>query len=88
MTKAQRILLVVVAFVAGCGGSQVARWSVPVARAGAPAARWEYTCKNARQDITDMSNELGKEGWEMVTAAQVVSFGPASTVWCYKRPSP
>jgi hypothetical protein len=88
MTKAQRIYLVVIAFVAGCGGSQAARWAVPVARASTPVERWEYTCMDARQDITAMSNDLGKQGWEMVTAAQIVHFGPESTVWCYKRRLP
>jgi hypothetical protein len=89
MTKAQRIYLVVIAFVAGCGGSQVARWVVPVARANTPVQRWEYDCRDARQDITAMSNEMGKQGWELAAAAQVPHpFSSVWTVWCYKRPLP
>lgn len=92
MTKAQRIALVIVAFLAGCGGSQAARWMVPVARANVPVQRWEYDCRQATENITAMSNELGQQGWEL-TAAAGAGWGSDllakhTLVWCYKRPLP
>ena len=89
MTKAQRVLVVVIAFVAGCGGSQVTRLMVPLARANTPVQRWEYHCMAASTDIADTSNEIGKQGWEMVAAAQVMPLiAGQSTVWCFKRALP
>ncbi len=89
MTKPHRVLLVVLAFLAGCGGSQAARFLVPVARADMPVHRWEYDCREGTEQITNLSNQLGQQGWEMVAAT-----GWGNTrlsermVWCFKRPLP
>jgi hypothetical protein len=91
MTKAQRTLLVVLAFLAGCGGSQAARLVVPVARASTPVQRWEYDCRYATDHVTDISNQLGQQGWELVAAAGAgpgLAESSKSMVWCFKRALP
>ena len=92
MTTTQRTLLTILAFLAGCAGSQAAQVLVPVARANPGAQRWEYDCREATKGITDMSNQLGQQGWELV-AASGAGWGSGlgadhTMVWCFKRPVP
>lgn len=94
MTKTERNLLMAVVFLAGCEASQVARvaLAVPEARAGVPAQRYEYWCERANDNITDMANKLGQQGWELSAAASPgAGGGPLSgtaIVWCFQRPLP
>jgi hypothetical protein len=77
-------------FAAGCVSSKVA---VPAAHAdsadvrGFPASsaqRWEYMCVDGWSGITHAANQLGKEGWEMASAAGTSDH----MMWCFKRPAP
>lgn len=65
---------------------------VPTASAAPPAQRWEYDCREAREQLTDLANQLGQQGWEMVAATSGPWGGGLSThqttVWCFKRPLP
>jgi len=52
---------------------------------GAPKkAQWQYQCfeSGAVAQITETSNKMGEQGWEMVSGAGTKS----STIWCFKRP--
>ena len=79
-------LAVAIAFAAGCVTSQVV---VPQARAVPAVAppgvqRWEYICVDGWAGITHSANQLGKEGWEMASAAGTADH----MMWCFKRPWP
>jgi hypothetical protein len=54
-TKTERVLLLAVAFLAGCEAPRQANVAVPPARAGEPVPRWEYSCHAAgAREITDL----------------------------------
>ena len=77
-------LALTMAFAVGCVTSQLV---VPRARAQAtgsavPTARWEYICVDGWAGITHSANQLGKEGWEMASAAGTSDH----MMWCFKRP--
>jgi hypothetical protein len=86
-TKTERVLLLAVAFLAGCEASQVARtaFDVPLAHAGEPAQRWEYACTlaDAVDQFTARANKFGAQGWD------IAGSGPSAMgqgFWCFKRP--
>ncbi len=72
------------------GALAAALWiapSVPVSADthGAPKrAQWQYQCFEASgvAQVTEMSNKMGEQGWEMVSSAGMKS----ATIWCFKRP--
>lgn len=47
-------------------------------------AQWQYQCfeSAAVAQITETSNRMGEQGWELVSGAGTKS----STIWCFKRP--
>jgi len=58
----------------------------PVAADGPPKkAQWQYQCFEADgvAQVTDRSNKMGEQGWELVTSA---GSREGSTLWCFKRP--
>ena len=79
-------------FVIGFVGGAMSQFA-GTARAATPRVRWEYRCFSAGEGITETSNQLGAQGWEMVAAAGAAG-GPAigaewlKMVWCFKRPLP
>ncbi len=80
-----------VVFLIGCavGGAASSRFVAPPARAGTSPTRWEHTCFYGDKGITEKSNELGAEGWEMVAGAGAGN-GSGFTaemkfIWCFKR---
>jgi hypothetical protein len=91
-TKTERLLVLAVAFIAGCAASQAARTAfyVPEARAAMPGPRLEYYCLRATDDITAAMNKLGQQGWDLAAGAGSGSgtgFSQRETmVWCFKRP--
>jgi hypothetical protein len=80
-------LALTIAFAVGCVTAQLV---VPRARAQAGAAattapsRWEYMCVDGWAGITHSANQLGKEGWEMASAAGTSDH----MMWCFKRSLP
>jgi len=79
-------------FVVGCLVGALTSQFVRAARAATPPARWEYRCTGLADGITDASNALGAQGWEMVAAAGAGGGAPLTSwvkmVWCFKRPLP
>lgn len=74
-------MFLVGAFVAGTFVSE----ANPVAADGPPKkAQWQYQCFQAAgvAEVTDRSNKMGQQGWELVTSAGAKN----STLWCFKRP--
>jgi hypothetical protein len=47
-------------------------------------SQWQYQCFQAEgvTQVTERSNKMGEQGWEMVTSAGT----KAETLWCFKRP--
>jgi hypothetical protein len=47
-------------------------------------SQWQYQCFQAEgvTQVTERSNKMGQQGWEMVTSAGA----KAETLWCVKRP--
>jgi hypothetical protein len=100
MSQTKTAFALLVVFFAGCAASRLSAVIVPPARADAPAGtnpnpkqRWEYTCKQATEGVTDTSNELGQEGWELAAAAGAgwgdgTIPGRHRMIWCFKRPLP
>lgn len=80
-------LALTMAFAVGCVTSQLV---VPRARAQAAGTaavtggRWEYICVDGWAGITHSANQLGKDGWEMATAAGTSDH----MMWCFKRALP
>jgi hypothetical protein len=80
MNQSKRVVLLLGVFFAGCAAERVAsRHFVPSAHAEEPVRRWEYACKRADDDITNMANQFGAEGWELTAAW--------GRIWCFKRPA-
>jgi hypothetical protein len=80
-------------FLLGCGASGLAsRYGVPTARADVPLHRWEYHCINANDEVTNLANQYGDQGWELTAASARISpnigGGGGTMVWCFKRPLP
>ena len=74
-------MFLVGAFVAGTFVSE----ANPVAADGPPKkAQWQYQCFQAAgvAEVTDRSNKMGQQGWELVTSAGAKN----STLRCFKRP--
>jgi hypothetical protein len=47
-------------------------------------SQWQYQCFQAEgvAQVTERSNKMGQQGWEMVTSAGT----KGETLWCFKRP--
>jgi hypothetical protein len=74
-------MFLVGAFVAGTFISE----ANPVAADSRPKnSQWQYQCFEATgvADVTERSNKMGQQGWELVTSAGT----KGSTLWCFKRP--
>jgi hypothetical protein len=74
-------LCLVGAFVAGLLVAE----TNPVAADSPPKRdQWQYQCFEASDvaQVTEMSNKMGEQGWELVSSAGTKS----SAVWCFKRP--
>lgn len=74
-------LFVVGAFIAGAFVTQTA----PVSADDPPKkSQWQYQCFEATgvAKVTELSNKMGEQGWEMVTSAGT----RGQTLWCFKRP--
>jgi hypothetical protein len=89
-TKTERLLLLAVAFLAGCEASRLANVAVPPAHAGEPVQQWEYACfeylaettsEGEADRITEEQDKFGRAGWELTAAAGV----NGRTAWCFKR---
>jgi len=64
-----------IAFIVGCATATFAEHAtVSPARATPGLQKWEYKCAGKKE--TAFANELGAEGWELVTSQSS----------CYKRP--
>jgi hypothetical protein len=84
--------LLIVAFLAGCLTTAV--FSVPLARADAPPARWDHWCVDV--DGVPRGPDLDRasaEGWELVAATfrppvvrEGSSTGGGATLLCFRRP--
>jgi hypothetical protein len=76
-------LCLVGAFVAGL---LVTQTSLVAADSHNPSKRdqWQYQCFEASDvaQVTDTSNKMGEQGWELVSSAGTKS----SAIWCFKRP--
>jgi hypothetical protein len=72
--------------IVGCAAERVL--VVPPARAGTAPQRWEYSCINANDGVTQQANQFGQQGWELAAAAGGPNTwnGLPSTIWCFKRP--
>ena len=74
MNKTILSMSLLIAFLIGCVTTQMAsQFVVPPVKAGTNPQKWEYKCFNERssyniKEIEDKSNQLGKSGWEMVSA--------------------
>ena len=91
--KTIRAAVVGVVFVIGCAvGGAASHFVVPPVRAGTNPTRWEYAClqkpSTNPSNILTQSNQLGTQGWEMVTAAAAGEGFHAEWVWCFKRALP
>ncbi len=91
MQRIGTIPVISIAFLVGCATASVVKLEVPTARADAGLTRWEYYCVNMTEGVTEYSNKLGADGWQMVTAGAYVSSlggttGNATMIWCYQRP--
>jgi len=79
-----RGLGVAAVFLVGCvAGGVSSQLVVPKASAqqGAPSRqKWQYECQKRGSNITEMANQLGEQGWEMVAVSNT------PIVWCFKRP--
>jgi hypothetical protein len=85
-TKTERVLLLAVAFLAGCEAERLANVAVPPAYAGVPIQRWEYACTKPYNftgvgpgDVASEANKYGQQGWEL-------SASDSGGIWCFKRP--
>jgi hypothetical protein len=89
-------VLTAVVFIFGCAtGGVAAQLVVPQVRAGTSPTRWEYECLNAdtgRGALTSTLNQLGLQGWELVSMsyAKATSGGQEVEryVVCSKRALP
>ena len=72
-------LFLVGAFAAGLFVNQGA----PVSADSPTRSQWQYQCFEASgvAQVTEQSNKMGEQGWELVTSAGMKS----STLWCFKR---
>jgi hypothetical protein len=91
------VLAVLFGLVVGCAASQVApQFVVPVARAGTNPTKWEYTCMDILDGITDTANKMGAQGWELTAASgyavhyqgKISKPDEPRMVWCFKRALP
>lgn len=74
-------LFVVGAFIAGAFVTQ----TTSVSADDPPRkSQWQYQCFEATgvAKVTELSNKMGGQGWEMVTSAGT----KGQTMWCFKRP--
>ena len=79
--------LLALAFAAGCVTSHLVvpkAHAEPEAHATAAMPRWEYLCVDGWSGITHAANQLGKEGWELASAAGTSDH----MMWCFKRRLP
>jgi hypothetical protein len=78
-------MLLGVVFLLGCVvGGMSSQFVAPPVRAGTNPTRWEYYCIEDVEKLTERSDKLGAEGWEMATAA-AIDGGHPYFVWCFKR---
>lgn len=66
------------------GGLVVAGTAAVSADSPPKRNQWQYQCFQAYgvAQVTDRSNKMGEQGWELVTSAGT----KAETLWCFKRP--
>jgi hypothetical protein len=92
-------LCLVGAFLAGCVVAQHPfphnPFVVPPAQAGTNPQRWEHLCStnSSLQGANDMSNAVGREGWELTAVGGVAvggigmgGVGAGAVLFCFKRP--
>ena len=95
MTNHIKPIAIAAVFLVGCAvGGASSQFVVPQASAQQQATmtKWEYNCFAEWSGITERSNQLGAEGWEMVAAAGAGAGSGVTMsrkmVWCFKRPRP
>ena len=66
------------------GGLAIAGTEAVSADGPPKKSQWQYQCFQAEgvAQVTDRSNKMGQQGWEMVTSAGT----KGETLWCFKRP--
>ncbi len=85
--KVTRSILLGTVFLIGCAvGGVASQFVAPPARAGTNPTRWEYYCIQGLEKVIERSDQLGAEGWEMVTATAVAGHTDHYYTWCFKRP--
>jgi hypothetical protein len=89
--------IIAIVFIVGCAtGGVAAQLVVPPVRAGTAPTRWEYWCTMVGAEggrVTPTLNQLGAEGWELVTMAPLEATkqgygGTQSYTLCAKRALP
>lgn len=86
-------LISAVLSVVGVTGNLAEADEAPAAEAKSSPQKWEYKCLHlhAAKDQTKMEgkfNELGSQGWELVSGVGVGSQYMTLGSWCFKRPLP
>jgi|JI9StandDraft_2_1071091.scaffolds.fasta_scaffold357373_2 hypothetical protein len=85
--------LLSLALVLGCvAGAVTTQFTVPAARAGSDAPRWEYNC--GVNPTKAQLDEAGAQGWELVSTAVLktdrknfdASLVASDIQFCFKRP--
>lgn len=66
------------------GGFVLVRGAEVSAESPPRHSQWQYQCFQAEgvAQVTERSNKMGEQGWELVTAAGM----KGETLWCFKRP--
>lgn len=79
-------VIIITVFVLGAfiGGLALAGTGAVSADSPPKKSQWQYQCFQAEgvTQVTDRSNKMGQQGWELVTSAGT----KAETLWCFKRP--
>jgi hypothetical protein len=82
----QMRVIIITVFVLGAfiGGLALACTAAVSADSPPKKSQWQYQCFQAEgvTQVTDRSNKMGQQGWELVTSAGT----KAETLWCFKRP--
>lgn len=82
----KRTLIVTACLLCFAAGALLSQLAVPSAEAQKRRgpSQWQYQCvgANAIGEVTERSNRLGAQGWNLTSAANTKD-GPT---WCFKRP--
>lgn len=90
MRNFKAAIALALAFAAGCVTKEVVIPAVRASSNAEPAAmntrptRWEYMCIDGWGGVSQSSNQLGKDGWEMAAGAGTSDH----MMWCFKRAIP